>query len=234
MAQRPSHPDAVQRQGFNPTARRRNRIAAGVALAALAIGGNVLVYSSLDSSEPVLQVIVDVPAGSRITGEMLRDVEVDADSTVNLVAASDVASLVGQYAKVRLVSGSLVTIESVQSAPLVTPGNAVVAIEVKEGSLPVGLRERVPVRLVLPASQSAAAPGEPLVVEGVVVALPITPTNAVGTQSLSVEVAAADGPTVAASDDVRVVLAEPVLAEPVLAEPVAGTTDIATDDTVAD
>ncbi len=229
MAQRPAQSDTVQRQGFNPAARRRNRIAAGVALAAAAIGGNVLVYSSLDSSEPVLQVVVDVPAGSRITAEMLRDVEVDADSTVNLVPSADATSMIGQYAKVRLVSGSLVTFESVQSGPLVTPGNAVVAIEVNEGSLPVGLRERVPVRLVLPVAQSGDPAGGPLVVEGIVVALPITPTNAVGTQSLTVEVAAADGPIVAASDDVRVVLTEPSPTEPSATDSAP-----ATDDTVGD
>ena len=44
------------------------------------------------------------------------------------------------------------------------------------------------------------------------VALPITPTNAIGTQSLSVEVAVADAPRVAAADDVRVVLTEPTVA----------------------
>ena len=61
----------------------------------------------------------------------------------------------------------------------------------KEGSLPVGLRERVPVQLVIPASAAPSA-ASPLVIDGIVVALPITPTNAIGTQSLSVEVAAAD------------------------------------------
>ena len=88
------------------------------------------------------------------------------------------------------------------------------AIQVKEGSLPVGLRERVPVELVIPPT-IGEGDVQPLVVAGIVVALPSTPTNAIGTQSLSVEVAAADAATVAAADDVRVVLSEPVLSEPV-------------------
>ena len=53
--------------GFDPTSRRRSRIAAGVALAAVAIGGNLLVYSNLDASKPVVQAVRDVPAGEQIT-----------------------------------------------------------------------------------------------------------------------------------------------------------------------
>ena len=106
MTQR-SPDDTVQRRGFAPSARRRNRIAAGVALAALAIGGNILVYSTLNADEAVLQAVVDVPAGAQITSDMLRTVDVDVDSTVNVVAGDDLATVVGQYAKVRIVSGSL-------------------------------------------------------------------------------------------------------------------------------
>lgn len=210
--------DTVERRGFAPSARRRNRIAAGVALAALAVGGNILVYSTLDSGETVLQAVVDVPAGAQITDDMLREVDVDVDPTVNVIDSDDMASVVGQYAKVRIVSGSLLTSQSIQAAPLVAPGASVVAIQVQEGSLPVGLRERVPVQLVIPPT-TGEGETQPLVVAGIVVALPTTPTNAIGTQSLSVEVAATDAATLAAADDVRVVLSEPVLSDPNVPEP---------------
>jgi hypothetical protein len=209
MTQRP--PATVQRRGFAPSARRRNRIAAGVTLAAVAIAGNIWVYSTLDADEAALQAVVDVPAGSQITSDMLRTVDVDVDSSVNVIAGDDLSAVIGQYAKVRIVSGSLLTSQSLQATPLVTPGNSVVAIEVKDGSLPVGLRERVPVQLVIPAPPPAAGT-PPVVIDGVAAALPITPANAIGTQSLSVEVAAADGATLAAADDVRVVLSEPIVA----------------------
>ena len=143
-------------RGFQPASRRRNRIAAGVALAAIAIGGNLWVYSNLDTSEPVVQAVRDIPAGEQITTDMLRTVDVDVDSTVNVIAGDQLDSLVGSYAKVRLVSGSLVTAEALQPTPLVTPGASVVAIQVADGSLPIGLRERVPVLLVVPADRSAA------------------------------------------------------------------------------
>ncbi len=200
------------RRGFQPTARRRNRIAAGVALAAVALGGNLLLYSTLDDAEPVVQVVRDVPAGSQITPDMLRTVEVDADSTVNVINGDRLDSLIGSYAKVRLVSGSLVTAESLQSGPLVSAGNSVVAIQVADGALPVGLRERSAVLLVIPADRSAAPAGDAATrssIDGRVVGLPIETTSALGQQSLSVEVAADDAAALAAADDVRVVLVEP-------------------------
>lgn len=192
-------------RGFQPSARRRNRIALGVLLAAVAIGGNALVYANLNQAAPVVQVVRDVPAGEVITDEMLRTVEVDADATVNLVDGDQLASLVGMYAKVRLVSGSLITAESVQSEPLVSPDSAVVAIQVADGMLPIGLRERVPVLLVIPGQGDAALAS----MEGRVVGLPRATDSALGVESLSVEVAPGDAATLAAADDVRVVLIEP-------------------------
>ena len=185
-----------------------------MSLAAIAVGANILIYTSINNSTPAVQATVDVPAGAQITSDMLGTVEVDAPSSVNLVPGDDLDSLVGSYAKVRLVSGSLVTPQSVQPGPLVGSGNAVVAIQVDEGALPVGLRERVPVQLVIPAVAgvgSGAATTDPTVIDGVVVALPIATTSALGRQSLSVEVAAAAAPVVAAAEDVRVVLTEPIV-----------------------
>ena len=195
-------------RGFQPAARRRNRIAAGVALAAIAIGGNLYVYATLDASEPVVQAVRDVPAGEQITADMLRTVDVDADSTVNVIAGDRLDSLVGSYAKVRLVAGSLVTVEALQPTPLVTTGTSVVAIQVADGSLPIGLRERVPVLLVVPGDGSETG-ADVVSISGRVVGLPTDTSSALGLQSLSVEVAAADAATIAAADDVRVVLVEP-------------------------
>jgi len=197
------------RVGFQPAARRRNRIALGVALAAVAIGGNLFVYSTLDDAEPVVQVVRDVAAGEQLTADMLRTVDVDADPTVNVVAGDDLGRLIGSYAKVRLVSGSLVTAQSVQPDPLVGGGNAVVAIQIAAGILPIGLRERVPVDLVIPGDRTAPEPTAITTIPGIVVGLPTAVDSALGVESLSVEVAADDAATVAAADDVRVVLVEP-------------------------
>jgi hypothetical protein len=209
--------------GFQPAARRRNRIAAGVALAAIAIGGNLYVYSTLDTSEPVIQAVRDVPAGTQISADMFRTVDVGVDSTVNVIAGDRLDSLIGSYAKVRLVAGSLVTAEALQPTPLVSAGTSVVAIQVADGSLPIGLRERVPVLLVVPGDGSDTDPGV-VSVDGRVVGLPTDTSSALGLQSLSVEVAAADAATIAAADDVRVVLVEPS------EDPAVATATVAEDD----
>jgi hypothetical protein len=193
-------------RGFRPSSRRRARVAVGAGLAAVAIGGNVLVYSSLDEREPVLQVIRDVPAGMQITADDLRPVEVAVDSTVGTIAADDAASVVGQYARVRLVSGSLIVVEALQREPLVAPGSAVVAVQVPDGALPAGLRERSQVELVAPPDGTRPVP---FVVVGRVVGLPTATESVTGTVSLSVELPVDAAAAVAASDDVRIVLLEP-------------------------
>lgn len=206
----PSAPTASGEAGrtFRPRSRRRNRIAIGVALAAAAIAGNVLVYSSLDDKESVVQVVRDVPAGELITPDMLRTVDAKIDDSVAVVPATQIDAIVGSYAKVRLASGALVSAPSLQSEPLVSPGASIVAVQLAEGAIPVGLRERVPVDIVIPTDPNNAAAVD-VIVRARVVALPIAPSAAIGTMSLSVEVAAPDAATVAAADDVRLVLVEP-------------------------
>jgi hypothetical protein len=195
-------------RGFRPSARRRNRLAAGVALGAIAIGGNIAVYSALNSSEPAVQVVRDVAAGDAITSDMLRTVDVNVDATVNVIEGADLRSLIGQYARVRLVSGSLVTRQALQAVPLVSVGNAVVAFEVDASELPVGVRERVPVRLVIPADRSNDDQ-TPVSIDGRVVGFPAASDSGVGTMSVSVELDDADAAVAASADHVRVVLLVP-------------------------
>lgn len=204
-------PGQSERRGFRPSARRRNRIVAGAVLAAVSVAGNVWLYSNVDSDQQVLQVTRDVTAGEQITDDVLRVVDVEVDDSVSVVPVEQFASAVGSYAKVRLVAGSLLTSASLQGDPLVTDGASVVAVRVPDGSLPIGLRERVPVDIVLPAAASAI-PGQaddPYVVAGRVIGLPNTPDGTVGLVSVTLEVDTAEASRVAAADDVRLVLREP-------------------------
>jgi SAF domain len=219
--------EEIERRRFRPSARRRNRIAAGVALGAVAIGGNVLVYSSLDDSTAVVQAVRDIPAGTQITADMLRTVDADVDSTVQVIPGGQLDLVPGRYAKVRVVSGSLLSNLVLQSEPLVTAGRSVVAVRVPDGSLPTGLRERSRVQLVIPPPTSSAE--APRVVTGQTVGLPVASNSALSTTTLSVEVDAADAPTVAAADDVRVVLLDPTDG----AGPVVVPDDDAADDVAA-
>ncbi|MEM1331935.1 MAG: SAF domain-containing protein [Actinomycetota bacterium] len=193
---------------FRPSRRRRNRIAAGVVLGAIAVGANVVAYTSVRDTDPVLQAVQDIPAGTQITGEMLRSVPVEVSENVNAVAGDDLDATIGSYAKVRIVSGSLLVSQAVQATPLVAEGNAVVAVVVPLGELPTGLRERVPVEVVI---TQRTGDGTPVVVPAETVGLPLDVGSALGERSLSLELAAVDAPTVAAADDVRIVLIEPTV-----------------------
>lgn len=197
---------------------RARRGALGTALVAVAVSGNVMLISSASATTAVLQVVRDVPAGNLVTADDLRTIEVGAlDPTVRVVHAIDRASVIGQHTRTRLVAGSLVVHEVLQTGPLVSPGSAVVAIAVAAAELPVGLRERSRVEVVLPPDPFASsAPGagledsaEPVIVPGVVVGLPTDVTSVTGESSVSIEVDHADAHLVATHDDPRLVLLEP-------------------------
>jgi hypothetical protein len=193
-------------RGFRPTSRRRARIALGAALAAVAIGGNVLVYSSLDDKTEVLQVVRNVRAGEMITSSDLRVVEVDVDPTVPTVAANQVGLVVGQYARVYITSGSLMVSQLVQPNPLVAAGASVVAVEIRPTRVPSGLRERSRVMIVVLPSNSDE---DVFVTTGRVVARGDDADNVTGVFGLSIEVPEAAASRVAAGDDVRVVVLDP-------------------------
>ncbi|MEO6653542.1 MAG: SAF domain-containing protein [Ilumatobacteraceae bacterium] len=188
-------------RGFRPASRRRSRIAAGVALAALAIGGNVLLYTSLDDKREVLQLVDNVRAGERVTIADLRIVEVDLDPTIPVVAADDIGLVANQFARVFLPSGSLIHPDLVQPEALISVGSGVVAVQITPTRLPAGLSTRSQVLLVLvDDDQNTVVPAR-------VVRIGSEAAGDVG--SLSVEVAVDSAPSVAAADDVRVVLIEP-------------------------
>lgn len=192
-------------QGFRPASRRRARLAGGAALAAVAIGGNVLVYSSLDDTTEVLQVVTDIRAGDQIEAGDLRTVSVDVDDNVPAVPADQIGLVVGQYARTYIASGSLVVGVVLQTTPLVTAGASVVAIETRPTAVPSGLRERSQVLLVLDNGDLVP----PKVVRGRVVARPGEVTNSSGRVAISLEVASVDAPAVVTAEEVGVILVDP-------------------------
>jgi hypothetical protein len=186
------------------------RIAVGTLLAIAAVAVTLLIFATADKRVPVLQLVRDVPAGQRLSNADLRTIELSADPTLAVVHARDLRIVVGTYARVRMVSGALLAMPMLQSAPLVAAGSAVVAVTVPSGELPTGLRERSRVQLVFPITSSQSADSALLApVNGRVVGLPTTPDSVSGKLSLSIEVAVADAVTVARAATVRVVLLDP-------------------------
>ena len=200
----PSSPAHAPR-GFRPASRRRTRIALGVFLAALAVGGNLLVYSSLDHKTEVLQVVRDIPAGEIVSADDLRVVAVDVDPTVPPVAPDDIGVVVNQYARVHIAAGTLMVGVLVQPTPLVALGQGVVAVEIRPTHVPAGLRERSRVMLVVVTRDGS--PG--LVPEGRIVSRGDASGSSENVMALSVEVRQEDAAALAAADDVRVALLDP-------------------------
>lgn len=210
------------RTTFRPSSRSRVRIATGTLLATVAVGVVLLLFSAADRRVAVLQLVRDVPAGSRLDAADLRSVAVSVESSLAVVRSSGASLVVGQYAKVRMVAGSLLTTAMLQPGPLVAPGSAVVAVTFPAGELPAGLRERSRVQLVVTADPGHAGVAS---VVGRVVGLPTAPDDISGDLSLSVEVSVADAVTVAAAPHVRVVLLDPgtdAASDPVVAGDTTG------------
>jgi hypothetical protein len=196
-------PDETTR-GFRPSARRRNRIAAGIALGAAAIGGNVLVYSSLDDTTTAVQAVDNIPAGSQVTADMFRVVEVDVDPSVPTVTEEQLPLLIGQYSRVRIVSGSLVVGLTFQAEPIVQANKAIIAIEIDQDLVPIGTRERSNLQLVTLDDDDI-----PQTVPGRALAPPTPSGSGQGTVSMSIEVDTAQAAALAAAEIVRLVLLPP-------------------------
>lgn len=205
-------------RGFRPSARRRNRIAAGIALAAGAIGGNLAVYASLDDTTTAVQAVDNIPAGTQVSADMFRVVDVDVDPTVPTVSADQLPLLIGQYARIRIVSGSLVVGIAFQDQALVAPDKAIVAIEIDQDLVPLGVRERSNLQLVTLGTDDT-----PLTVPGRSLAPPAPSASGSGTVSISVEVDTTQAAALATADVVRVVLLPPE-ADIAAGDPPAGQT----------
>ena len=182
------------------------RIAIGTLLSLTAVGAVLLVFATADRRVAVLQVVRDLPAGSQIGAGDVRSIELSTDPSLAVVKTVDLAGVIGQYTKVRIVTGGLLASGLLQSQPLVAPGSAVVAVTIPSGELPAGLRERSQVQIVIPAvgDDIQLTP-----VVGRVVGLPAAPDSVTGQMSVSFEVAVADAVTVASATRVRVVLLDP-------------------------
>jgi len=98
--------------------------------------------------ESVVTVVNPVPAGAQITrGDLgLVDIAVDGITTV---PAAQLASLVGQFATVPLISGTLLSPVALSAEALPGAGQAVVGLQLGGGQLPTdGLRSGDVLRIV--------------------------------------------------------------------------------------
>lgn len=185
------------------SSRARGRLALGALVIALGVLVNLAIYRGVNDKSAVLQLARDVPAGQQLTSDDFRTVEIGSDGAFRSVPAGELNAVVGSYAKVRLIAGTLLAREALQAGPLVAAGASVVAVTVPSGEVPIGLRERSRVSVVMVASDRSSRS-----VEGRIVGLPTASTTS-GQMSVSIELAATDAAAVASSEKVRLVLLDP-------------------------
>ena len=199
-------PTSRERPSSTPariSSRARGRLALGALIVVIGVLINLAIYRSVDDKSPELQLSRDVPAGQQISADDFRTVEIGADGAFRSVPSSDLNAVVGSYAKVRLIAGTLLAREALQAGPLVAPGASGVAVTVPAGEVPIGLRERSRVSVVIVASDRTSTS-----VNGTVVGLP-SQAGSSGQVSVSIELAAGDAGAVAAAEKVRLVLLDP-------------------------
>jgi SAF domain len=181
----------------------------GVVLLITSLVVALTIYTRVGDRRQVLMTSRDVLAGEQLTADDVRVVAVASDDAFRAVPVDERATVVGKYAKVRMLSGTLLAAESLQDRPLVDPSKALVTVLVPAGSTPVGLREGSRLLLTVVASQ-----GAPVMVEGFATSLPTATGSGASTMSLSVEVPVAAASSLGTASRVAVSVLDPSAALP--------------------
>lgn len=187
--------ELASRSGLRVRPYRPMRALVGALLVVASVVAALAIYARVGNRSEVLAVNRDVLAGEQITDADLQVVSISSDDSFPSVAAADRALVVGQFARVRLASGSLLVSDSVQADQLVDPDLVLMSVEVPVGQVPVGLREQSRLALVVTPPQSGGDDNAPVLVEAIVAAVPRNLAEVVGNDdsgrslvALSVEV----------------------------------------------
>jgi hypothetical protein len=152
---------ALGRHGAGSRPVRPLRALVGALLVVTAVVAALAVYTRIGDRVEVLATGRTVLAGERLSASDLRVVSVAREEGLVVVPASERDRLVGQYARVRLVAGTLLVPDGVQADPPATTGRVLMSVEIPAGEVPVGLRERSRVVLVVEPSERSSRPGAP-------------------------------------------------------------------------
>jgi hypothetical protein len=188
--------DLTPGAGLRMRPRRPARALVGGFVVAVSIVSALAIYTRIGDRRDVLAVTRTVLAGEQLTVADLKVVSIASDDDFPAVSASNRGLAVGQYARVRMIAGSLVVAESLQPEPLVDPGKVLMSVTVPLGGVPTGLREGSRLVLVVTPAGSGAGELPAVLVEAVVAAVPGNLGQLIGSDSsgaakvaLSVEVA---------------------------------------------
>jgi hypothetical protein len=128
-------------QWVTPPVRRRSWPLVATGVLAMAVGALVfgLARSSIDHRQSVLALVRPVTAGQSLTSSDLGVVEVSISPGISAVASYEESSMLGRTASTNLVAGELLVSSELGASSTVKPGDAVVAVDLHSGSVPVSL-----------------------------------------------------------------------------------------------
>jgi hypothetical protein len=164
--------ELASKPGLRMRPQRPMRAFAGALIVVASVVAALALYTRIGNRTEVLALSQDVMAGAQITEADLEVVSISSDDGIPTVPASQRASVVGQYAKVRLLSGTLLAFESLQARPIVDPERVLMSVVVPVGLVPVGLREQSRIALVVTPPTASGDRPAPILVEAVVAAVP--------------------------------------------------------------
>lgn len=190
-------PITTRRMPSDPQRRQASRRVAGLVLAACGAWLAATAVASAGHKSKVLALAHPVARYHVVQSTDLRVVAVDAPG-VPLVGASDLNAVIGRLAAADLTEGSLLAPDQLRPVGdiAVAADEVTVGLLLPQGSLPVdGVAAGDRVQVVIRSTQGSS--GAPTTVDGRVQAVGTPATN--GDRSVSVVVATADGPAVAAA-----------------------------------
>lgn len=180
-------------RGLRVRPQRPVRAVLALLLVVASVVAALTVYTRIGDRSDVLVATRTVLAGEQTSDTDFRVVSISTEDDLATVSADDRPLLVGQYAKVRIEAGAVLTSSELQPDPLVSIERVLMSVLVPAGEVPVGLREQSRVVLVVAGGTTTS----PTLVEATVAAIPsnlstvLADTTGVRSQSipLSVEVA---------------------------------------------
>jgi hypothetical protein len=180
------HPPAAMPRRSNPRRRSPALASLGVVLVVIgALAGWRYVAAASSDSRPYIAVYQQVSVGEQITSADLQVVSITSVRGLTPIPASQMSSIVGQFAKVALVPGTLLTAGDVTTTNAVGPNQALIGLKLGATQRPGrGLRAGDHVLLVsVPQSAGSSQAGAP--------SLPLLPAividvNAPDTQNTAV------------------------------------------------
>lgn len=201
--------------GLRLRPRRPARALLAVLLVVASVAASLTIYLRIGNREAVLAATRTVLAGEQLTRSDFRVVSISTDDQLATVPAVDLDGLVGQYARVRIVGGSLVVDEMVQRKPLVSADRVLMAVSVPVGGVPVGVREGSRIVLIVSPGGDRAGDTEPIMIDATVAAVPSNLADLVSGSAtsseiaLSVEVPPERAAVVGLADDVAIGVLDP-------------------------